>query len=83
MKNTHLKAVVLDVLFGRGDHYERFMRAMDDDPDVESNVLRGRVTPHGSWVRIELRAPATVIDDIVRDWRDETVSFTALPKSAA
>ena len=83
MNARNMKAVALEMIFGSKEIYERFNSEVRDDAEIEKNVIRGRVTPSGAWMKLVVRGAAGRIDEIVREWRDWTLATTALPRSVA
>lgn len=63
------KTVVLDLKFASPARYGRFRRELSKAPDVRSNILRGRVSPGGAWLQLELSGGSEDVDRLLSRWR--------------
>lgn len=76
-------AVVLDMLFGQRDLYDRLMSELRDGDGLESHVIRGRVRADAAWLKLELRGATWRVQELIRRWMPSILSVTPLPQSAA
>jgi hypothetical protein len=72
--NISRKTVVLEMTFGNMTHYDRFVRDVQEDRTLTPNILRGRVAPDGTWMRVELRGASRKIENVVGRWKDFIVA---------
>ena len=83
MNSIHAKAVILEMTFGNMTNYDRFVRDVQQDRTLSPNILRGRVAPDGTWVRVELRGASRRIKNVVGRWKDFIVATAHGPELAA
>lgn len=74
---TNRKALVLDLIFATTPAYERFLRDLAKEVDIQKTVVRGRVTPSGAWMKIALFGDAERIDGLQQRWSGWTLTSAA------
>lgn len=79
MNRAHAQSVVLDMAFESRVLYDRFVREVRQDPSLASNILRGRVSRDGAWMRLELRGASHRIGDLIERWKDAGVTHAGEP----
>lgn len=62
------KTVTLDLKFATSDRYDRFRRELSQAAEVRSNILRGRLSAGGAWLKLELSGAAGDVDRLLRRW---------------
>jgi len=76
-------AVVIDMLFGQRNLYDRLIRELQEEGDLETHILRGRVQTDAAWLKLEVRGADQRVKELIRRWGDSILSLTRLPQSAA
>ncbi len=74
---TKRKALVLELVFATTPAYARFLRELAKEVDIQKNVVRGRVTSSGAWMKIALAGDAERIDGLQQRWSDWTLAAVA------
>lgn len=80
---TTRKALVLELILGGLDLYERFLTDLARSADLRTNVIRGRRSASGAWMKVAIFGEADRVDAFRRRWTEWTLSTTVLPASAA
>ena len=75
--------MVLELLFGTRAAFETFMKDLTKEVGIKKNVVRGRVTSTGAWMKIALFGDAGAVDALRLRWIDSTLTAVLLPKAAA
>jgi len=76
-------AVVIDMLFGQRNLYDRLIHELGQEGDLETHIVRGRVRADGAWLKLEVRGTDRRVSELLRRWKDSILALTRLPQSAA
>jgi hypothetical protein len=76
-------AVVIDMLFWQRSLYDRLIRELQEEGDLEAHIIRGSVRADAAWLKLEVRGADRRVLDLLRRWEDSIHSLTRLPQSAA
>lgn len=83
MNPLKAKSVIIDMAFGSRADYDRFSRDVQRDGAIEQTILRGRIAPDKTWMRLELRGGSHRIEDLVGRWDEFIVAGAGELEQAA